>query len=255
MNDIKIFNYRSNEIRTVVDGNGEPWWVAKDVCDVLGMTNPTEALRSLDDDEKNTLRISEGIHAGNPNVNVINEPGLYTLIIRSNKPEAKKFKRWTTHEVLPAIRKTGSYSMKNPISQRVGLHEAAAIILEKWVNASRLLGTSLQMSRVVAVKKANEETTIDFSPLLTDNSVPEKPMTPTDLAKIQGISAVKMNKLLEEGGLQTRIGDAWVATEKGRAFSTLDPYQSKNSNHTGYRLLWDPSILKELTQKVVHVPS
>jgi prophage antirepressor-like protein len=254
MNDIKIFNYRSNEIRTVVDGNGEPWWVAKDVCEVLGILNHKDAISALDDDEKDGVGITDPI-GREQRTNVINEPGLYTLIIRSNKPEAKPFKRWITHEVLPAIRKTGSYSMKNPISQRVVLHEAAAIILEKWVNASRFLGTSVQMGRVVAVKKANEETTIDFSPLLTDNTVPEKPMTPSELAGHHGVTARTMNALLETAGYQTRSDKMWVATEKGRAFSTLDPYQSKNSNHTGYRLLWDPSILKELKQKVVHVPS
>ena len=106
-NEIQIFNYGQNDI-AVIMVDGEPWWIAKDVCDVLDLTNPTEAIRALDSDERNTLRISEGIR-GNPNVNIINEPGLYSLIIRSNKPEAKKFKRWITHEVLPTIRKTGGY--------------------------------------------------------------------------------------------------------------------------------------------------
>ena len=94
----------------MADKNGEPWWVAKDVCDVLTLTNPTEAIRALDVDEKSTLRISEG----GPEVNIINESGLYSLIIRSNKPEAKKFKRWVTEDVLPSIRKTGSYSVDIP---------------------------------------------------------------------------------------------------------------------------------------------
>jgi hypothetical protein len=73
------------------------------------LSNPSEAIRGLDDDEKSTLRISEG----GPERNIINEPGLYSLIIRSNKPEAKKFKRWITHEVLPSIRKTGQYDVGN----------------------------------------------------------------------------------------------------------------------------------------------
>lgn len=254
MNDVKIFNYQSNEIRTVVDENGEPWWVAKDVCEVLGILNHKDAISALDDDEKDGVGITDPI-GREQKTNVINEPGLYTLIIRSNKPESKPFKRWITHEVLPSIRKNGSYFLKAGSARKSSIHKDAEEVVESWLNVGRLLGTNVQMARVVAVKKANEATTIDFSPLLTDNTVPDKPMTPTDLAKIQGISAVKMNKLLEEGEFQTRIGDAWVATEKGRAFSTLDPYQSKNSNHTGYRLLWDPSVLKELKQKVIHVPS
>lgn len=109
MNNIIPFEYGYNEIRVVKDSAGDPWWVAPDVCAVLELSNPTEAIRSLDDDEKSTLRISEG----GPERNIINEPGLYSLIIRSNKPEAKKFKRWITHEVLPAIRKTGQYDVGN----------------------------------------------------------------------------------------------------------------------------------------------
>ena len=83
--------------------------MASDVCEILGLSNTTEALRGLDDDEKSTLRISEG----GPERNIINEPGLYSLILRSNKVEARKFKRWITHEVLPAIRKSGKYEIDN----------------------------------------------------------------------------------------------------------------------------------------------
>ena len=106
MNLPQIFNYADKEIRVMTLENN-PWWVAKDVCETLTLTNPTEAVRALDEDEKSTLRISEG----GPEVNIINEAGLYSLIIRSNKPEAKQFKRWITHEVIPQIRKTGSYSL------------------------------------------------------------------------------------------------------------------------------------------------
>jgi len=103
------FDFNGSNISTIIDGGGDPWWIAKEVCDVLGLTNPTEALRSLDDDEKNTLRITEGIQ-GNPNKAIISESGLYSLILRSRKPEAKAFKKWITSEVLPTIRKTGAYA-------------------------------------------------------------------------------------------------------------------------------------------------
>lgn len=105
MNNLKSFNYQNKEMRTLVLNN-EPWWVASDVCNILNLTNPTESLKALDDDEKDTLRISEG----GPERNIISEAGLYTLILRSNKPEAKSFKRWITHEVLPSIRKNGMYA-------------------------------------------------------------------------------------------------------------------------------------------------
>ena len=113
--DITIFSYESHEVRTITDEKGEPWWVAKDVCEVLGIANPRDAVSSLDDDEKADVGISDG--SQNRKTNIINEPGLYSLIIRSNKPEAKKFKRWITHEVLPAIRKIGTYSVQHKIPQ------------------------------------------------------------------------------------------------------------------------------------------
>ena len=85
MKDIIPFHYGTNEIRVIQGNDGEPWWIAKDICEILGLSNPTEAVRGLDNDEKSTLRISEG----GPERNIINEAGLYTLIIRSNKPNAK----------------------------------------------------------------------------------------------------------------------------------------------------------------------
>lgn len=88
---------------------GEPWFVAKDVCDALGLSNTTEALRNLDDDEVSNISNSEVAQNGGRAARIISEPGLYKLIMRSRKPEAKAFQRWVTHEVLPAIRRTGGY--------------------------------------------------------------------------------------------------------------------------------------------------
>ncbi|WLR57740.1 BRO family protein [Mesobacillus subterraneus] len=100
----KVFNYERNKVRTITKGE-EVWFVAKDVCDVLEIGNPTEALKRLDEDEKDLIS-TEGFRGL---VNIVNEPGLYTLILGSRKPEAKQFKRWVTHEVIPTIRKTGGY--------------------------------------------------------------------------------------------------------------------------------------------------
>lgn len=113
MSDVSIFKFEESfTIRTVIK-DSEPWFVAKDVCEVLGLTNPSEALKSLDSDEKSTLRNSEGrAGAGAQCFNIINESGLYALVIRSNKPNARKFRKWITSEVLPAIRKTGRYDIR-----------------------------------------------------------------------------------------------------------------------------------------------
>ena len=116
--EIKLFNYGDNAVRTI-EKDGEVWFVAKDVCDILELKDVTSALRSLDDDEKMTLqneRSHSGQRGGAQSFNVISEAGLYKLAFRSNKPMAKDFTRWVTHEVIPAIFRTGSYSVQQESS-------------------------------------------------------------------------------------------------------------------------------------------
>lgn len=93
--------------------DGEPWFIAKDVCECLDIGNPTQAIMRLDADEKSTLNLNEG----GPDRNIINEYGVYNLVLSSRKPEAKQFKRWITHDVIPSIRKKGEYSAKSEIKQ------------------------------------------------------------------------------------------------------------------------------------------
>lgn len=114
--EIQTFNFNTAELRTLTDENGDPWFVAKDVCDILEISNNRDAISQLDSDEKNTVVISDGI-PGNPNKTIISEPGLYKLIMRSRKPEAREFQRWVTHEVLPTIRKHGLYATETTIDQ------------------------------------------------------------------------------------------------------------------------------------------
>jgi anti-repressor protein len=109
MNDLSIFNYGQNEVRTVLI-DGEPWFVARDVCEVLGISNVSDTLsKVLDDDEKGIATVYT--LGGVQQVSIISEAGLYSLTLKSRKPEAKLFKRWITHEVLPTIRKTGGVYM------------------------------------------------------------------------------------------------------------------------------------------------
>lgn len=98
-----VFNFVSHTLRVVMI-DGEPWFVATDVCEALGIQNVTQAVARLDDDERSMFNIGRQGEAS-----IINESGLYSLILGSRKPEAKKFKKWVTSEVLPAIRKTGRY--------------------------------------------------------------------------------------------------------------------------------------------------
>ena len=110
MNEIKIFdNPEFGKVRTM-EINGEPYLVGKDVAEILGYSNTRDALtKHVDSEDKNTVAICDG--KGNPNQTVINESGLYSLILSSKLPKAKEFKRWVTSEVLPSIRKHGAYAV------------------------------------------------------------------------------------------------------------------------------------------------
>lgn len=109
----RVFSYNNYSVRTVLEG-GEPRFVAKDVCEVLDLGDVSRAVGRLDEDEKGTISIRTP--GGTQMMLVVNEPGLYSLILGSRKPEARAFKRWVVHEVLPAIRKTGAYDVRMPQS-------------------------------------------------------------------------------------------------------------------------------------------
>lgn len=116
MNELKTFqNPKFGTIRTTTI-NGEPWFVAADVCKALDIDNSRQALARLDEDEKNTVILNDG-NRGNPNTAIVNEPGLYALVLGSRKPEAKAFKRWITHEVIPTIRKHGAYMTPEKVEE------------------------------------------------------------------------------------------------------------------------------------------
>ena len=106
MADLQVFTYNSNEVRTV-ELNGEPWFVLKDVCEVLGIGNSRMVADRLDEDEKGVSQIDT--LGGLQNVSIISESGLYNVILRSDKPEAKPFRKWVTGTVLPSIRRHGAY--------------------------------------------------------------------------------------------------------------------------------------------------
>ena len=106
MSNIQIFNYQSNEVRTVEMG-GEPWFVLKDVCNILGISKYRDTAARLDADERGSVEVDT--LGGTQQVIAVNESGLYHVILRSDKPEAAPFRKWVTSEVLPSIRKHGAY--------------------------------------------------------------------------------------------------------------------------------------------------
>jgi prophage antirepressor-like protein len=114
---LKIFETEDHFEFRMFDRDSEPWFVLVDACRALEIKNPSDAASRLDDDEKMTLTLTEdqsGVRGGPRSMTIINEPGLYSLILRSDKPSAKRFKKWVTSEVLPTIRKTGSYGSRVP---------------------------------------------------------------------------------------------------------------------------------------------
>ena len=127
-NSLRVFdNEEFGTIRTVMI-DGEPWFVGKDVAEALGYTNPRDALsKHVDDEDKKTVAIRDGIR-GNPNVTVINESGVYSLILSSKLPNAKKFKRWVTAEILPSVRQTGSYSARPMTLAEQALAQAQILV-------------------------------------------------------------------------------------------------------------------------------
>lgn len=108
-NELQSFSFQGNYLR-VLKINNEPWFIGKDLAEILGYSNTRDAIsKHVDDEDKNTVAIRDGITRGNPNQTIVNESGMYSLILGSKLPNAKQFKRWVTSEVLPAIRKHGAY--------------------------------------------------------------------------------------------------------------------------------------------------
>jgi anti-repressor protein len=185
----KAFDYSGLKVRTILK-NGEPWFVAKDVCDVLEIKNTTQAIQKLDEDERSMFNIGR-----QGETNIVNEYGLYNLILTSRKPEAKQFKRWVTHEVLPTIRKHGAFITDD--------------VLEKTINdpdymIGLLTALKLEKQKRMAVEKTNHI-------LMHVN----KTYTATEIAKELGFaSAIKLNKDLQNRKIQFMQNGTWVFYSK-----------------------------------------
>lgn len=132
---LSIFNFEQSSIR-VIAVNNEPWFVAKDLCDVLGVVNSRDALSKLDEDEKTTVGLTDSqAGKGAQSISLVSESGMYTLILRCRDAVKKgsvphRFRKWVTAEVLPQIRKTGSYT-KSTTNERTGLRQAVSALVSK----------------------------------------------------------------------------------------------------------------------------
>ena len=232
--ELQVFDYKGLVVRTV-EKDSEVWFVAKDVCDILELSNPTEALRSLDEDERSSLRITEGTspNGGNPNVNIINEPGMYKLIFKSRKAEAKEFTRWVTHEVLPEIRRTGSYGVKQrtqaEIEEKHREHERmmkdlnlrGAQILQSMID-KELFPLTAETRTVFAHEVFKLVTGHSYLGMLPEST--EKWYTATEIGEAVGISANKVGRIAKAHGIKAPEGES---NEYGRWIFSKSQYSSR----------------------------
>lgn len=135
-NEIQRFDFRGASLRTLTDEEGEPWFVLKDCMSILDLGNPTETVKMFDDDEFSTTEVIDSI-GRRQQAYIISEPGLYRLVMRSRKPEAKEFQRWVTHEVLPQIRKTGGYIPTSETDDDMTILAKAVMIGQRTMEAQK----------------------------------------------------------------------------------------------------------------------
>ena len=201
MNTPQIFNFEQNEVRTILV-NDEPYFIGKDIADVLGYSNPQKAIRDHVDLEDKTQNDSFTVNG--TAVVLINESGLYSLILKSKLPSAKKFKRWVTSEVLPVIRKHGGYLTPEKVEEAL-LNPDTIIQLATQLIEERT-------GRLIAEQKIAEyEPKISYldSILSSTDSV-----TISQIAADYGMSPQQMNKLLHKLGIQKKVGNQWLLCKK-----------------------------------------
>lgn len=235
MNTPQIFNFDQYEVRTVVI-NDEPYFVGKDVATVLGYSNTPKAIRDhVDDEDKRAERIVHPLGGLQESI-LINESGLYSLILKSKLPSSKKFKRWVTSEVLPQIRKHGMYATDELLDNPDLLIEVATKLKEE------------RTLRLIAEQRVNElQPKADYYDRILNN---KGLVTVSTIAKNYGMSAVSFNKLLHELGIQFNQSGTWLLYSKfqDKGYTHIEPfdYEDKNGNpQVKTRMKW--------TQKRTHL--
>lgn len=217
MNEMQVFNYKSSQVRTV-EINNEPWFVLKDVCAVLDLGSAHKVSERLDEDERNQIPLTDSL-GRKQETTIINESGLYNVILRSDKPEAKPFRKWVTSEVLPSIRKTGGYALPKD-------YPAALRALADAEEAKlRLLAENQHQAQVIA----------DFEPIrqYVDTILESKgTMATSQIAADYGLTAQKLNKILHDGGIQRNVNGQWLlyAKHMGKGYTKSKTIQIMRSD-------------------------
>lgn len=232
--------------------DGEPWFVAADVCRALSIGNNRQALSYLDEDEKGVI-ISDTL-GGKQKLNTVNEPGLYSLVLRSRKPEAKAFKRWITHEVIPAIRKTGAYAVSGTPMMTA---EQAAVLLESMhafvQNQSEFLACT---SKVLDAMNAFTDVSGKLVQAVLDaKALPpaeEKPAPAPEQAKDKP-KAVPTNQHVSDGAITLEEAALRLGTTRKNVCDALRVaricYRQGNNAARPYRVYTERSLFDKIVVK------
>ena len=240
------FDFEGRQVRIVTDAQGEPWFVAADVLSTISLDR--KALERLDDDEKgvNSIHTPGGVQE----MTTVNEPGLYALVLGSRKAEAKRFKRWVTHEVLPAIRKTGSYAVPAVAALPAPTQDRVTSLLLIGEAVAKVPGVKAGIAMAATLTCIHENTGLAIETLRRALPAANEPicsLNATQLGKLIGLSAKTTNLRLANLGLQVRNErDEWELTEIGEAWAEAMPY-SRNG-HSGYQILWNPTVAQEMRE-------
>lgn len=246
---IQLFNYEQRPVRTVVI-DGKIWFVAKDVCDILEYSNSRDVLANhLDDDEVSNVAIYDG--SQNRNMNVINQSGLFCLILRSNQPQAKKFRRWVTEVVLPQVMQNG---LPEPQIEKftTAIIDAAQRIHE----AAGIKGNQLALALDKITERYTGQSMLALSGTTLVAPTNCQLLNPTELGKHFGVSARKLNSILCADGYQKREGKGYEPLEAGEPYAVMLDTGKQHSDGTPVRQLkWESSFITEIedlfTQEVL----
>ena len=206
MNNLQAFNFEEQEVRTLTVNN-EPYFVGKDIAEILGYSNASKAVMNhvdLEDKKFEMIAHSQNGNVSETKTAIINESGLYSLILKSKLPTAKKFKRWVTSEVLPTIRKHGMYATENTLEQMLNDPDTAIRLLET-IKVER-------EQRLIAEQRVNElQPKATYYDLILQNKTL---LSVTQIAKDYGMSATALNKILSDFGIQFKQGGTWLLYQK-----------------------------------------
>lgn len=247
MNSMEVFKSETfGEVRTSTV-NGEPYFMLADVCRVLEIKNSRDALTRLN--KKGVATTDTLTNGGVQQATFINESNLYKLVFTSRKKEAEAFADWVTGEVLPSIRKTGSYSI--PVQPAINPQFECTLAAGDAIAMGQMFISTFHAEEGIAYARAFDAISkmrgMDFSPMMCLLPSPTKAVSylnPTAIGKQLKKSAIAVNKILEEKGLQTKESGEWRLTDEGAKYGSEKPYT--RNGHSGWQILWTDDIVPVL---------